>query len=195
MGILISTLLFLSGCTFNSEKMSNTLLQQRLTEKAAEAKKYCIENNLDTSYCVLIDMQIHSGKFRCFIFDFKTITILDKGLCSHGSCANIELPLGETLPYFTNEPNSYCSSLGKYKIGKRGWSNYGIHVNYKLHGLETTNSNAFDRIIVLHSFNELQNEEIYPEKAMTSWGCHIMLKRIDERLIKSEKPVLMWIYN
>lgn len=199
MGIFISILLLLSNCSSTLTEKKEETLHQNLSKKAIEAKQYCIDNNLDTTYCVLIDMEIPSGKFRFFVWDYKTSTILDKGLCSHGSCGNITLPKGEELPYFTNQPNSYCSSLGKYKIGKRGWSNYGIHVNYKLHGLEESNSKAFDRIIVLHSFNELEDEEIYPKKAMTSWGCPAIsdqfLTRLDLRLKETEQPVLMWIYN
>ncbi len=199
MGIFISILLFLSGCNSNAKKIAPFTTKRSLTNKAVEAKKYCIENNFDTTYCILIDMQIPSGKFRFFVWSFKTSTILDQGLCSHGSCGNIDLPEGKELPYFTNQPNSLCSSLGKYKIGKRGWSNYGVHINYKLHGLEQTNSNAFNRVIVLHSFDKLQNEEIYPAKAIESWGCpaisNQLLTRVDQRLSKTEQPVLMWIFN
>lgn len=199
MGIFISILLALSSCTVETNQKSITIQHQELKLKALEAKNYCIEHQLDTTYCVLIDMSIHSGKYRFFVWDFKTDSIVDKSLCSHGSCGQITLPEGEELPYFTNQPGSYCSSLGKYKIGKRGYSNYGINVNYKLHGLDKTNNNAFDRIIVLHSFNELEEDEIYPYKAMESWGCPSvsdnMMSRIDKRLSKTEKPVLMWIYN
>jgi hypothetical protein len=199
MGIFISILLFLAGCNSNVKKTPPLKINQRLVSKAIEAKKYCIENNFDTTYCILVDMQIPSGKFRFFVWSFKTSEPLDQGLCSHGSCGNIDLPEDEELPYFTNQPNSLCSSLGKYKIGKRGWSNYGIHVNYKLHGLEKTNSNAFNRVIVLHSFNELEDKEIYPAEAMESWGCpavsNQLLTRVDERLSKKEQPVLMWIFN
>lgn len=199
MGIFISILLLITGCSTEPNKKSAITLHTELTAKSIEAKKYCLENNLDTTYCVLIDMKIPSGKFRFFVWDFNTDSILDKGLCSHGSCAQITIPENEEEPYFTNQSGSYCSSLGKYKIGKRGYSNYGIHVNYKLHGLEKTNDNAFDRIIVLHSFNNLENNEIHPYKAIESWGCPAvsdnMMTKMDQRLSKTEKSVLMWIYN
>lgn len=197
MGIFIFILLFLTGCSMETKETN--LSHQEIQLKAKEANQYCIDHGFDTTFCILIDMKVPSGKYRFFTWDFTSGSIVDQSLCSHGSCANIELPNGEKLPYFTNQPNSYCSSLGKYKIGKRGYSNYGIHVNYKLHGLETSNSNAFDRIIVLHSFDGLSEDEIFPNKAMTSWGCpavsNEMMKRIDTRLQKTEKPVLLWIYN
>lgn len=199
MGIFISIFLILSGCSNELIEKTTGTHQQELALKAIEAKKYCIEHNFDTTFCVLIDMRISSGKFRFFVWDFNKKIILDKGLCSHGSCSQITIPEGEKLPYFTNKSGSYCSSLGKYKIGKRGYSNYGIHVNYKLHGLDKTNNNAFDRIIVLHSFNNLEDSEIHPYEAIESWGCPAvsdkMMTRMDQRLSGIEKPVLMWIYN
>lgn len=199
MEIFIAYLLVLSGCTIPPTKMSAEVLHNLLSKKATEAKRFCIENKLDTTFCILIDMRIPSGKFRLFLWDFKSDSILDQGLCSHGSCGNITLPKGKELPYFTNQPDSYCSSLGKYRIGKRGWSTYGIHVNYKLHGLEETNSNAYDRDIVLHAFNELEDEEIHPKLAKESWGCpavsNALMTRMDERLAIAAQPVLLWIYN
>lgn len=197
MGFFIFILLFFTGCSMEVKETGPA--QNKIQLKAKEAKQYCIDNNFDTTFCVLIDMKVHSGKYRFFTWDFGLNSIVDKSLCSHGSCANIELPDGEQLPYFTNQPNSYCSSLGKYKIGKRGVSSYGINVNYKLHGLEKTNSNAFDRIIVLHSFDGLSENEVFPNKAITSWGCPAvsngMMERIDEKLQKTQLPVLLWIYH
>ncbi|HIE45028.1 MAG TPA: peptidase [Flavobacteriaceae bacterium] len=200
MGIFISLLFLIASCntTVNTET-ENLARQKRLETKSIEALKYCTANNFDTTYCILIDMSIHSGKFRFFVWDFSKNQILDEGLCSHGSCGNIDIPKGEELPYFSNQPGSYCSSLGKYKIGKRGVSSFGINVNYKLHGLEATNNNAFDRIIVLHSFTDLENYEVYPDNIIESWGCPSIsddyLRRVDTKLSNTDKSVLMWIFN
>lgn len=197
MGIFVSIFIFITSCSIETQK--NPTDKQDTTLKALEAKQFCIKHHLDTTFCILIDMSIHSGKYRFFTWDFNTNCSIDQSLCSHGSCANIDLPKGKTLPYFTNQPNSYCSSIGKYKIGNRGVSSFGINVNYKLHGLESSNDNAFDRIIVLHSFDGLSESEIHPQKAMTSWGCpavsNEMMKRIDKKLQKTKLPVLLWIYK
>ena len=202
MGIFISLLFLIASCGTNAIKDTENKeaeRQERLEIKSIEALKFCKENQFDTTYCILIDMSIHSGKYRFFVWDFANNKILDEGLCCHGSCANIDLPEGTELPYFTNQPSSYCSSLGKYKIGKRGVSSFGIKVNYKLHGLEATNNNAFDRVIVLHSFSDLENYEVYPEEIIESWGCPTIsddyLRRVDKKLSETEKPVLMWMFN
>jgi hypothetical protein len=96
---------------------------------------------------------------------------------------------------------SNCTSLGKYKIGKRSYSNYGINIHYKLHGLESTNSNAFKRQVVLHSYNYVSETEIYPEHLTMgmSLGCPVVangiMKQIDALLQKTKKPTLLWIFE
>jgi len=171
-----------------------------LAPKAKEAFDYCKKHNYDTDFCVLVDMRIHSGKNRMFIWDFKSDSILNSGLCSHG-CGDNPWGADETkkTPIFSNTPDSHLSSLGKYKIGKRGYSQWGINVNYKLHGLDATNKNAYKRYIVLHSWEMVPNQVIYPEGTPEGWGCpavsNDMMKTLDKRLKTTSKPVLLWVFN
>jgi hypothetical protein len=133
------------------------------------------------------------------VYDFTTNQVVQTGLCSHGSCDGNGREGSYDTAQFSNQPNSFCSSMGKYKIGKRGYSNWGIHVNYKLHGLEATNNNAYKRIIVLHSWSYVPSEETYPAYAPNSLGCPMvsdeMMTDLDGRLKASELPVLLWIYK
>jgi hypothetical protein len=171
----------------------------RLKEKGAIAFEFCKNHKLDTTYCILIDMSIHSGKNRIVVWDFKSDQIMDQGLVSHGCC---DLPWGgdlsRTNPEFKNIPDSHCSSLGKYSIGKRGYSQWGINVNYKLHGLESTNNLAYERIIVLHSWVAIPEEECFPNGTPEGWGCPAVsnefMKRLDEKLKHKSKDVLLWIF-
>lgn len=167
--------------------------------KVEEAFEFSKVQNLDTGICIFINMSEHSGKKRMFLYDFAADTIIIAGLVSHG-CGKSAWSEDETknAPVFSNLHESHCSSLGKYKIGNRGWSNWGIHVNYKLHGLEETNSNAFDRQIVLHSWGAVTNEEIFPMGTSEGYGCpavsNDVMKVLDKHL-KTKKNVLMWIYK
>jgi len=43
----------------------------RIEEKAKEALSFCKANGCSTDFCVLIDMKIHSGNHRMFVYDFK----------------------------------------------------------------------------------------------------------------------------
>ena len=181
---------------FSPPQSGNT----RLNEKVVEARAYCKANALNQKIAVLIDMQIHSGKNRIFVVDLATGKPLQSGLVAHGCCDNL---WGEdetaSNPTFSNKDGSHCSSLGKYKIGKRGYSNWGINVNYKLHGLEATNKNAYSRLIVLHSWDMVADEETFPTGTPEGWGCPAVsdnyLTELDKRLQKESGNVLMWIYN
>lgn len=174
--------------------------QDRISLKLDEAKDFCIRNNLNTEICVLVDMSIHSGKNRLFVYDLINKTIILEGLCSHGCCENAwGTTSTKSNPIFSNVENSHCSSLGKYKIGQRGYSNWGINVNYKLHGLEESNSNAYERFIVLHSWNMVPSQELYPEGTPEGWGCpavsNLLMKKLDELLKRCKEPVLFWVYQ
>ena len=110
-------------------------IEQRLREKAQTGKAYYDKNGYNTNYCFLVDFSIHSGKRRFFVWDFKGDSVKYASLCAHGCGKNSTL----SKPVFSNVEGSYCSSLGKYKVGIRSYSKWGINVHYKLHGLEATN--------------------------------------------------------
>ena len=96
---------------------------------------------------------------------------------------------------------SYCSSLGKYKVGIRSYSKWGINIHYKLHGLEATNNNAFKRYIVLHSYTPLPETEVYPLHLPLgiSQGCPVIsdevMRKVDGLLKAEKKPLLLWVYD
>jgi hypothetical protein len=185
---LICCLVFVSA-TAPDKKIANL--------KFEEATAYCKKNRLDERIAFFVDMSIHSGKNRFFVVDLKTKTVIDEGLVCHG------LGQGSTVnsPVFSNEKGSNCTSLGKYKTGSRAYSNWGIHVNYKMHGLEKSNSNAMQRLIVLHSYDPVSDREIFPEHLPMGWsqGCPVisnaLMTRIDKLLKSRKKPVLIWIYK
>lgn len=163
-----------------------------------EAWQYCQKNNLNEHIFILIDLGVHSGLKRFFIYDFKKNKVLKSFMVSHG-CGNSSW--GETFTkdsvQVSNEPDSHCSSIGKYIILNRGISQWGIKVNYLLQGKDKTNSNALSRAIVLHSWEEIPNEEIYPKGTPEGWGCPAVsnesMKEIDSLLRKNKnKKILLW---
>lgn len=171
-----------------------------MESKAEEALAFCKSNNMNQDFCILIDFGIHSGKKRFFVWDFNKKEVIHQFLVGHGCGDNIWSG-DETKdnPSFSNIEDSHRSSLGKYKIGERGYSSWGVNTKYLMHGLESTNSNALKRIIVFHSWEEVADEEVYPNGTPEGWGCptisNASFKIIDPLLKASSKPVLMWIYN
>jgi len=161
--------------------------------RAGEIKNYAIGNNFSTNYCFLIDMSIQGGRKRFFVYDLEKNAIVMSGLVAHGSCK--EDFLNEAK--FSNIPNCGCSSIGKYKIGAAYQGQYGK--SYKLHGLESTNSNAYRRGVVLHGFSCVPDEEIYPRVVCNSLGCAMVSPSFFNRLASiidgSKRPILLWIYK
>lgn len=176
---------------------SPSAITERLKIKANEARLYSVGKGFNANYCILVDFGIHSGKKRFFVWDLKGDSIKYSSLCAHGYGKNST----QTKPVYSNVEGSYCSSLGKYKLGVRSYSKWGINVHYKLHGLESTNSNAFKRYIVLHSYTPLPGKEVYPMHLPLgmSQGCPVIcnevMKQLDALLKVEKKPLLLWIYE
>lgn len=162
-----------------------------------EAKDYCQKNNLNQSKFILIDLALHSGLKRFFVYDLKTNKKTKSYMVSHGCGDKMWSWTSnkENAP-ISNEPDSHCSSIGKYVIGSRGVSQWGIKVNYLLIGKDKTNSNALKRAIVLHSWEKVPSNEVYPEGTPEGWGCPAVsnesMREIDQ-LLTSNKSMLMWI--
>jgi len=172
---------------------------KQINEKAEEALSFCKTNGYNTDFCILIDMKIHSGKYRMFVYDFNGKKVEREALCAHG-CGKEDNKSTGSQPLFSNEEGSLLTSLGKYKIGIRSYSQWGINAHYKLHGLESTNSNAFKRIVVLHSHTPVPSKEMYPLHMPMGWsfGCPVTdnetMTYLDEKLKNAEKAVLLWIF-
>ncbi|MCS3529615.1 murein L,D-transpeptidase catalytic domain family protein [Chryseobacterium sp. JUb7] len=209
---LIFAFLLLSSC--KTEKKNNVqpvdeLLKvekkpeinpDKTKSKAEEALLFCKAKNLNTDFCILIDMSLHSGVKRFMVWDFKTASISKKYLVGHG-CGNNPWSMdgSKDNPSFSNEDGSHLSSLGKYKLQGRGHSDWGINIKYLMHGLEETNNNALKRFIVFHSWNMMSDDDVFPKGSPEGWGCPTIsnnaMKEIDPVIQNSQKAVLMWIYN
>lgn len=185
-------------CCTNISLKDESSTTKDYTSYHKEALQFCKDNNFNEDYYFLLDMSIHSGKNRFFIYDFIGSDITDKKLVTHGSCDKFEEnPEKWEKAKFSHKENSHCSMKGKYKIGKRDYSSWGINVKYWLHGLEDSNKTAVKRVVVLHSWEAVKDKEVYPKYAPLSWGCPAVsnefMKELDEKLKVTTKPVLLWI--
>ena len=194
-GLLFTILILLTTCS-NVERKQG-IYGEIDSNKITEAFAFCKKQKMDTTICFMVAMSIHSGKNRFFVWDFKNKKVLYSGLCCHGMGGGST----QATPVFSNVSGSYCTSLGKYKTGIRSYSQWGIHVHYKLHGLESTNSNAFARVVVLHSYDPVPTFQIYPAHLPMGWslGCPVIdndLMTVLDGMLKNRKsPVLLWIYQ
>ena len=176
-----------------------------LDERAEEALEYCEENGYSTEYCLLVDYGRYSGRVRFFLWDFGKEKPVLKSLCAHG------YGNGSTArrPVFSNDPGSFCSSLGHYRVGKeKTMSKPKGRKALLLYGRDKTNSNALNRGILIHPVS-LPNFSIYPlmipVKVHTILGHKIRPKsegcitipfgkysKVVETVKSCSKPLMMW---
>ena len=182
----------------NSELEKESLFNSQRNTEYSNQKKIAIEfiaknERYNPDIVFLLDMRRPSGQFRFFIHDLKNDSVTHRALVAHGSGS--ELPESDTL-VFSNIPNSYQSSLGKYRIGGKYTGNFGK--SYKLHGLDASNNNAFKRYVVLHPYSAVPDQEQdYP--IMLSLGCPMVsenfMKTLHEIIDNSSKRILMIMYH
>jgi hypothetical protein len=168
----------------------NVAVRNLIIKRAIE---YSAKNNLSTDYCFLVDMSLPSGRNRFFVYDLKKNTIIYSGLVAHGSCNETFM----ARPKFSNQSKSGCSSLGKYQVCEFYTGKYGK--SYRLTGLDNTNSNAYNRAVVIHGYDCVPDEEIYPRVLCNSLGCVMVSYKFFNKLSglinKSGKPILLWVYQ
>ena len=172
------------------ETYKNALL--RLKQKADDMALYAQQNHLNNRYCFMLDMKIESGKKRFFVYNLETDSVELAGLVTHGGGTT-----NTGTIQFSNTPNSLCTSLGRYKIGNSYSGKFGLA--FKLFGLDKTNSNAYNRFVVLHSHGCVPNEEVAPLTICESWGCPTVapgfLIELKKYIDQSDRPILMNIYR
>lgn len=157
--------------------------------RVAEALEFCKKHNLNTNYCVFVDFSKHAGKKRYVLYDLNRRRVIYSSVCANGLNKN----------KFSNVEGSHLSSLGKYKvtsiIGRMGIGEECI----VLEGLESTNSNARKRQILIHSYKDVYyNSGTYPFNVFgknLSHGCFVIDKRAFRKTKRISKPMLLWAYN
>lgn len=199
LGILVIGLFcgFRMNSNIANKTSSNTVnvdatTEQRISEHISNIRTLVNRNqNFNKRFAFLVDMRIMSGKNRFFVYDLFNDRIIDQGLVAHGIGSGIT----EALK-FSNESNSYCTSLGKYFIGKSYMGEFGKA--YKLYGIDGTNYNAFSRDIVLHKSDKVPYEE--QEKIITnSLGCpmvnEVYYSRLQKLIDTSKGYIILDIYR
>jgi len=170
--------------------VDNTVAE-KLALRAGEARLYAEKNHFNSEVCFLVDMSVESGKSRFFVYDLQKKQVLMKGLVAHGCCNQTWL----TGRRYGNAVGCGCSSTGKYKIGHPYKGKFGLA--YKLYGLDSTNSNAYNRFVVLHSMKCVPEQEVNPYPICQSDGCPVVSPAFLQALAKlidgSHRPVLLWI--
>jgi hypothetical protein len=155
-------------------------------------KKFALAHHYDTCYAFLANMGVLSTRKRFFVINLQTLEVEESGLVSHGRGQNMSIYDRN----YSNDPDSKCTSLGKYAISSSYRGTFGL--SYHIQGLDSSNSNAQKRKIVLHSMHCIPDmESIMP--ACVSEGCPAVSEHFFSsirKLIDSRKsPMVLWIID
>ncbi|HEY9258143.1 murein L,D-transpeptidase catalytic domain-containing protein [Chitinophaga sp.] len=163
-----------------------------LRRKADQLQQYATAHGYNTRYAFLADFNVFSGARRFVCYDLQQHKIISTGLVSHGQGPDVR---AERM-VFSNVCGSRCSSPGKYRIGGKYSGRFGTA--YKLYGLDSTNSNAFNRFVVLHSYPSVPLKPQL-EGIVRSDGCPMLnpdyFATLEPYLDKASRPILLWIYR
>ena len=167
----------------------------RAKEHANSALEYCRVHGLRTDYCILVDFDVHSGKNRFFIWDFNKQKIVYSTICEHGRGGKSTY----MTPDFSNKIGSKCTSLGKYHVlNKRHMYNYPSVPCFVLKGVDSTNSNAMARGVLIHPSVSQMPTFPFPLQSRSE-GCFGLslrgFSKVNEYKKMSSKPMLLWAYR
>ncbi|WP_299179799.1 murein L,D-transpeptidase catalytic domain-containing protein [uncultured Chryseobacterium sp.] len=186
--IIFLFLFMVSCCCFHAQEKNSALPESKILE----IKNYLKGKNYNQDIAVFINFKIHSGKYRYFVYDLKNNKILQKAIVSHGSGSVIA---NSDKLTFSNIEGSYQSSLGKYEIRENYVGQFGK--SYRLNGLDSSNSNARKRAIVLHSYSCVPDKESN-EPTCLSLGCPMLSSNAFSQTAKyidqSKKPIILYAF-
>jgi len=114
-------------------------------------------------YIGVLDFSRHSSVARFYIADVETGGVKAVHV-AHGSGSDPDHDGFADI--FSNKNNSNASSLGFYLTGEIYTGKHGRSM--RLHGLSATNSNAYERAVVIHAAAYVRDEAV---KQGRSWGC------------------------
>lgn len=142
-------------------------------------------------YLTIVDFSKPSDMERFFVIDLQNMKIAFKTLVAHGKNS------GEVYAEnFSNEPESFKSSLGFYLTGETYIGKNGLSL--KLDGLEDGyNSNARERGVVIHAAEYVSSDYILSNGRLgRSQGCPALPAAYNDKIVHTIKGgSVLFIYN
>ena len=133
----------------------------------------------DPRYWAIVDFNQRSTQKRFYFFD-TTEKKVTQYYVAHGKGSDPDH--NATADIFLNVSGSNCSSLGIYRCAESYDGTHGLSL--RLDGLESTNSNARDRAIVLHKADYVSESFINENGVLgRSNGCFVVENSVCEDLI------------
>lgn len=168
--------------TANFLELAKTVNQEIPAERLVLYKlKYRPDG--DPRYWAIVDFNQPSTKKRLYVFDAVNKKVKEY-FVAHGKGTD---PNHDAVAdIFSNVPDSNCSSLGIYRCAEPYEGLHGLSL--RVDGLESTNSKARDRSIVMHKADYVSQQFINENgKLGRSNGCFAVENGVIEQLIDQLK--------
>ena len=160
-------------------KVSAAGLDRALLEEAIAARNANRSEIANDRYITIIDYRKRSSEDRLYVIDTHSGEI-DTMLVAHGQGSD---PNHDGYAEkFSDVPESKMTSLGAFVTAETYYGNHGLSL--RLDGLSDTNSNARDRLIVIHGADYVNRKRGIQGR---SWGCPSVEKALAEPLIEAIK--------
>ena len=146
---------------------------------------------IEKEILTIIDFSLSSSQKRLWVIDMATNSVLLQSVVSHGRNSGMEFATS-----FSNEANSFKSSLGFYATGETYNGKHGLSL--KLDGLEYgINSNARSRAVVMHGADYAAENIIRQQGRLgRSQGCPAVPYAIHKKIIEMIKDKsCLFIYH
>lgn len=164
-------------------------------ENLDQVRDYCSKNDFNTTYYMLVDYSIPSGKKRCFVYNLQTGRKIMSSYCLHGNGP------GNTAakPKFSNDVGSKCSSLGRFVMVGKGSSTMRNAI--RLRGLDRSNYKAESRGILIHSagrVSRFRGQSEYLPLGPECEGCIVVSRDFQMKMLEvlnnttRKHPVLIY---
>lgn len=184
----------MTSCTTQS-KEKNTIIRELSNEINRSALEQAFQLHTDlgghSERMVIVDFSKPSEEYRFFVVNIHNATIEHKTLVSHAVNSGFRKAFT-----FSNTPNSYKSSVGRFSTGELYTGKNGLSL--RIDGLDKgKNSNARKRAIVIHG-SDYAEKDFYNQYGMLgrSKGCFaIPLSEHKAILPKIDKKTPMFVYQ
>ncbi len=146
------------------------------------AEKAVARGEASASTLTVIDFSVPSTERRMFVYDLRSRQLLFSEHVSHGRNS------GENVPtMFSNEPESFKSSIGLYRTGEGYFGKHGYSL--RLDGLEKGfNERARERAIVIHGADYVNAAAAKLQGRLgRSLGCPALRPEIAAKVIDTVK--------
>jgi hypothetical protein len=154
----------------------------KLLEKGVISKKGIL---------TIADFSQPSVKERLFVIDLTNEKVLIQTLVAHGKNSGLQY-----AKHFSNEPESYKSSLGFYLTSDTYEGSHGYSMHLK--GMERNiNDNAYDRAIVMHGADYVSHQFASAQGYIgRSLGCPAIPTNLTKKIINIIKDgSVLYIYH